>query len=258
MMAAMPDNDRPTDKPIPLGVALAVMAALLIAGGGLIWKYVYRPPAPPHAIRAITPLPGGPRAAGNRQTDDQAFSAAALAAATEATLPDGPHPRDGQVLFKAGDAYLRAVAVDGQDTYSFGFFTLSEAEWDHGYLTQGVRRLLSQDDFARELDATDPQRAALRELPDPPPAKWPHPDRDRFVTMYKAWQNAPDPEKSRAASQLVDALRAYGHQKRVKDQETMTARVRQIRSILNERQIAKINPIPRWNTPATTRAATRP
>ncbi|MDB5321182.1 MAG: hypothetical protein JWN40_2813 [Phycisphaerales bacterium] len=229
------------DKPISLPVAVGVMGLILVVGAGLIWKYLYHPPAPANAIRTIAPQPGSPHVAGGPAAKDAGIPVEALKAiAAEADLPDGLHLTSTGTLIKAGDAYLR---VRGMDSYAFGFFTLSEQEWEHGYLSQGVRRMLTQDDFAKELALTDDQRARLEKLPAAPAAKWPQADRDRLIALYKD-------EKSRP--QVVAALAAYAAERRAADQKVMAERIRQFRSILTEKQLARVNPIPRWPlTPAS-------
>ena len=224
------------DKPISMPVAVGVMGLILVVGAGLIWKFLYHPPAPANAIRTITPLPGNPHVAGGPPANADAVPVEALKAiVAEADLPDGLHIKTGgDTLIKAGDAYMR---VSGSDKYTFGFFTLSDQEWEHGYLSQGVRRMLAQDDFARELGLTADQRARLEKLPEAPAAKWPQADRERLIGLYKD-------EQTRL--QVVGALAAYAAERRAADQRVMDERIHAIRSILTEKQLAKVNPIPRW------------
>jgi Spy/CpxP family protein refolding chaperone len=229
------------DKPISLPVAVGVMGLILVVGAGLIWKYLYHPPAPANAIRTIAPMPGNPHVAGGPPAKDSGFPVEALKAiVAEADLPDGLHLTGSGTLIKAGDAYLR---VRGTDSYAFGFFTLSEQEWEHGYLSQGVRRMLTQEDFAKELNLTADQRARLEKLPAAPAPKWPQADRDRLIALYKD-------EKTRP--QVVAALATYAAERRAADQKVMAERIRQFRSILTEKQLARVNPLPRWPlTPAS-------
>jgi Spy/CpxP family protein refolding chaperone len=236
------------DKPIPLWVALSVMGAIVLVGSGLIWRYLYRPATPTNAVSTIIPSPSNPRVAGGPEADP-ALKSAVLKAAAEADLPDGVHALGADdILFKAGDAYLKVRRHDdGQPAYSFGSFALPDLEWQHGYLTQGVRRIVSQDDFAKELGVTDAQRKALADLPDPPAGKWPQADRDRFVALYKVWDKATGDAKAKAATDLVEALRAYADPKRAADQKAMSDRVGRITSILTPEQVTRINPIPRWD-----------
>jgi len=211
------------------------MGLILVVGAGLIWKFLYHPPAPINAIRTIAPLPGNPHVAGGPPASGGGISVESLKAiAGEADLADGIHITGSGTLVKAGDAYLR---IRDKDSYAFGFFTLSDQEWEHGYLSQGVRRMLAQEDFAREVGLTADQRERLEKLPAAPAAKWPQADRERLIALYKD-------EKSRP--QVVSALAAYAAERRGADQKLMEDRIRQIRSILNEKQLAKINPIPRW------------
>jgi hypothetical protein len=73
-----PDRERP----IPMGVAVATLAIILLAGAALITKYLYRPstPAPP-AIRTVVPAPGAPKVAGGRlPANDEATRASAVRA----------------------------------------------------------------------------------------------------------------------------------------------------------------------------------
>jgi hypothetical protein len=164
MSQTSPPSDKPATpaKSIPLPLALGVMALVLIAGALLIWKYVYRPPASPSAIHTITPLPGAPRVAGGPLPADSGLKRKITEIATEADLPDGIHERGPyDRLVKAGDAYMRVRRLDSKMRYAFGYFTLDDQEWQHGYLTQGVRRILSEPSYASELGITPDQRAKL-------------------------------------------------------------------------------------------------
>jgi hypothetical protein len=216
-------------------VAVGVMGLILVVGAGLIWKFLYHPPAPGNAIHTIAPLPGSPRVAGGPPANSGGIPVEALKAmVAEADLPDGLHQTRSGTLIKAGDAYLR---VRDKESYAFGFFSLSDQEWEHGYLSQGVRRMLAQEDFARELGLTADQRSRLEKLPAAPAAKWPQADRERLIALYKD-------EKTRP--QIVAALAAYAAERRAADLKVMDERIHAIRSILNEKQLARINPIPRW------------
>lgn len=232
----LPPGTSAADKPISMPVAVGVMGLILVVGGGLIWKFLYHPPAPANAIRTIAPLPGSPHVAGGPPANGGAVPVEALKAiVAEADLPDGLHTNPGgDTLIKSGDAYMR---VNDKDRFAFGFFTLSDQEWEHGYLSQGVRRMLTQEDFARELGLTADQRARLEKLPEAPAAKWPQADRERLIGLYKD-------EKTRL--QVVGALAAYAAERRGADQKVMDERIHAIRSILTEKQLAKVNPIPRW------------
>lgn len=241
--AAMGSNQRP----IPLWLAMTLLSVTAVAGLAGIWKYAYRAP---NAIRALAPTPGNPKVAGGPQAADERTKAAVLQAAGEADLPDGVHAKDARhVLIKAGDAYMRITPRDDPAAalgFSFGYFTVAETEWDHGYLSQGVRRLLVDEEYAKELGVTAEQVKKLAALPDPPPAKWPEKDRTRFVEAYRAWARAAEVDKAKLADELTRGLKEYGEKRRQADQELMADRVKQIKSILTERQVAKINPIPRW------------
>jgi len=229
------------------------MAAILLGGGALIWRYLDRPARPANVMRVTTPPPGNPRVAGGPVAGDNAAKFNTIQTAAEADLPDGIHPgAAGDTLFKAGDTYFRALpAADGQTRYNFGFFTVKEGEWEHGYVTQGIRRILTQDDFAREIGVTDGQKTKLEELPAAPASKWPVAERDRFISQYQAWAAASGDAKTKAGEELLKSLGSYGEQKRAADQKTMTDRVTRAKAILNEKQIAKINPIPRWEIKTT-------
>jgi hypothetical protein len=201
--------------------------------------------------RTIVPLPTNPRVAGGPPVDsgDSRTRAAAVNAAADADLPDGLHTvTDGAALFKAGDAYLRVrFDDDGGARHAMGTFGLPEIEWEHGYLSQAVRRLVAQTDYARELNVTAEQMRRLEKLPEAPPSKWPKTDRDRFVAMSDAWEKAQGDDKARAAAALLEALKAYAGPKRAADHKAMADRVKQIREILTPEQLAKVNPIKPWN-----------
>jgi hypothetical protein len=249
------------DRPIPFAGALAVMALVLFAGAALIAKYLYPPAAaPPPPLRTVVPSPSNPRVAGGppAAADDSARAHVILAAAAEPELPDGVHPSAGGVTFKAGDAYLKFADDPQPARAAFGYFTLSDDEWLHGYLTQGVRRLTLHDDYARELAVTDDQRKRLADLPAPPPSRWPDADRDHFLTLYREWRLAPDDARPAAQATLLKALAEYATTQRTANRKRMADRVAAIRSILDDRQLARINPIPRWELPAATRPTTSP
>jgi hypothetical protein len=243
-----PANDLPagnSDKGVPLSVALAVMFLILIAGAGLIWKYLYRPAETPagNAMRVIMADPSNPRVAGGAPAAEAKVKEQALKAAAEAELADGIHVRDGgdDVLVKAGDAYMKVLRHNGQARYAFGFFTLNENEWEHAYLTQGVRRILEESEYAKELGVSEEQAARLAKLPEAPGTKWPAGDRERFVEKFKVWEAAPD--KSKSAEDLVKALGDYAREKRAGDQKVLSERVKGIKAVLDERQVARINPV---------------
>ena len=246
----------PPDKSVPLGPALAVMGLVLVAGGTLIWHYFHQLHRPANAMRVLTPPPSNPRVAGGPVVADNAAKLDVARIAAEDDLPDGIHPGGaGDALFKAGDTYFRVLQANGLPSYHFGFFTLKEGEWEHGYLTQGVRRILAQEDFAKEIGITDDQRSKLGELPAAPPARWPQADRDRFVAQYQTWAAATGDDKAKAGAELLKSLGAYGDQKRAADQKIMTDRAARAKAILTEKQLAKINPIPKWNVKTTQPAA---
>jgi hypothetical protein len=236
----------PTGRPIPLWLAAALLSATLVGGLAAVWKFVYRPP---NASRVIAPSGISPKVAGGQQPADERTRVAVLAAAAEADLPDGAHKRGAdEVLFKAGDVYMRVLPrlVGGEPTITFGYFTIADSEWDHGYLTQGVRRILADEEYATELGITPEQAKKLAALPEPPQPKWPEKDRARFADAYKAWAGLTEAEKTKAGEELTRSLKEYGEKRRQADQQAMTARIDQIKSILTERQVTKINPIPRW------------
>jgi len=86
LMMSTPDSGsaEPWGKrPIPLWAAVLSFGVILICGAGLIWKYVYQPPKPPNAIRAIVPPVGGPRVAA-RDMGPSPMRAEALQAGAEA------------------------------------------------------------------------------------------------------------------------------------------------------------------------------
>ena len=247
MSQTTPPPDKPANssaKRIPLPLALGVMALVLIVGAFLIWKYVYRPANPPSAIRTITPLPGAPHVAGGPPATDSGLKRKITELANEADLPDGIHERGPyDWLVKAGDAYMRVRRLDGKMRYAFGYFTLDDQQWEHGYLTQGVRRILNEPSYASELDITPDQRAKLEKLPPPPDTKWPQADRDRFIALYKNEDSRP---------QLVQALGDYATAKRQAERKSFVDRIEKIRAILTPAQAQRINPIPRWPlTPAS-------
>jgi hypothetical protein len=214
------------------------MGLILIVGAFLIWKYVYRPAAPPNAIHTITPLPGAPNVAGSHQGADTGLRRQVTEIAAEAELPDGVHERGHEDwLVKSGDAYMRVRRMDGRFKYAFGYFTLDEQEWEHGYLTQGVRRILNEEDYAKSLGVTAEQRARLEELPPAPKTTWSQADRDRLIALYKDEASRP---------RLVAALGDYAKTKRATERRLFTERIEKIRAILTPTQLERINPIPRW------------
>ena len=225
-------------KPIPLPLALGIMGLILVVGAFLIWKYVYRPPAPPNAIHTITPLPGAPHVTGSQQGADSGLRRKVTELAAEAELPDGVHERGHEDwLVKSGDAYMRVRRMDGHFKYAFGYFTLDDQEWEHGYLTQGVRRILNEEDYARSLGVTPEQRAKLEQLPPPPKTTWSEADRDRFSALFKDEASRP---------RLVTELGDYAKAKREAERKAFTERIEKIRAILTPAQLERINPIPRW------------
>lgn len=241
----MDSAPRTTDKPVPLGLALGVMGILVIGGGLMIGKYVYRSNKP-NAMRVITPPPSNPRVAGGLPNASPATILAVAKAGAEADLPDGVHAGEGgATLFKSGDTYFRAIETKDQPRYSFGFFTFAELEWEHGYLTQGVRRILAEEEFAAELGITDDQRTRLKELPTEPPSKWPLADREKFIALYQKWKKARGDEQTKAGEEVIKTLKTYGEKRRAESQKLMGERTAKIRAILTEQQVARINPEPR-------------
>jgi hypothetical protein len=223
----------------------------------LIWRYRYHPAPTPNVSRVTVPSPETPHAAGGpngRDTTDkeQRTRVAALAAAAEADLPDGIHELgDRTVLVKSGDAYVRVARATPKGEpprYAFGTFSLPDVEWEHGYLTQGVRRILEQPEFAKELGVTKDQWDQLDALPPAPSIKWAVADRSKLMELWLAWETASDPDaKAKAADVLVKSLAEIATKKRSADQGVMKDRVTRIREILNEGQLKKVNPIPRWD-----------
>ena len=136
--------------------------------------------------------------------------------------------------------------IRGGTRHAMATFVLPEIEWEHGYLSQAVRRLVAQADYAGELNVTPEQIRRLEKLPEAPASKWPKADRDRFIAMADAWEKAQGDNKARAAAALLDALKAYAGPKRAADQKAMAERVKQIREILTPEQLVKINPIKPW------------
>ena len=241
-------SDSPVQKPIPLWVGVLALGVILISGAGLIWKYIYQPPAPPNAMRAIVPAPGGPRVATNNPAASPLRGDALLAAA-EASLADGAYPREGHILFKAGDAYLRAAPADAgaANDLRFGYFTVTEAEWEHGYLTQGVRRILGSETEAKELGVTADQIKKLEALPLAQRVKWSAKEMETFAELFKAWKTASVEARVAQTKVIVEALRSAAEPKRAAETKAMTERVAQIKMILDEKQVGKLNPIPKWD-----------
>ena len=244
-----PSRGSSVEKPIPLGVALGVMGAILIGGAGVIGYFLYWPARETKAMQVVVPAAGMPRVAGGIQVAvaNPATARAIREAAADTELADGVYPRPGgEVLVKAGDAYLRARPVGGHVGYAFGFFTLGEAEWEHGYLTQGVRRVLAEEEFAREMKLTPEQRKALEALPASPLGKWTNAERERFAGLHRNWEAATGVEKEKVGEALVTALRTYAEGKRSEDQKVMAERVRRIKEVLTKEQLGKVNPIREW------------
>jgi len=233
------------------------MAAIILGGGAMIFRYLHRPVSPTRVMQVTTPVPGGPRAVGGPVQGSNAAKFNVVQAAAEAELPDGVHRGpEGDILFKAGDTYFRVVPqAEGEPRYTFGFFTFKDVEWEHGYLTQGIRRILAQDDFAKEIGVSEEQKKKLEDLPPAPASKWPAAERERFVSQYQGWLGAKDDDKKKAGEELLKLLRGYGDIRRAADQQTMIDRVTKIKAILNEKQIAKINPIPKWEVKPGTQPA---
>lgn len=247
--------------PIPLPAALAAFAVLLIGGALVIWKYVYRPAKPPNVTNVRVPAPGNPRVAGGDDAMNDQLKQDVTKTAAEADLPDGIHARgNNDALVKGGDVYMRVLPREAQPPgFTFGYFTLADREWEHGYVTQGVRRILAQEDYALELAITTDQAKRLQELPDAPASKWPEADRKRFADAYMAWAKAADAEKGKLSEDLVRGLKEFGEKRRWGDQQVMNARLAQVKEILNERQLNRINPIPRWELQgAAQKATTKP
>jgi hypothetical protein len=249
-----------TEKPIPLWTAFGVLAAIVIGGGTLIYKYLYRPPAPPAAIEVVTPGPGQPRVArsgGNAPATAPALDL--LVVAREADLDDGVHRLPaGGTLIKAADAYVKAFdgTPDAAPSLSFGYFTVSQAQWEHGYLSNGVRRLSGDGEYAKSLGVTAEQLKKLEDLPPEPPMRWDNQARDRFSKLYAAWRSAGEAQRSAAAGVMVRQLAEYARGKRDADDAMRRRRVERIRSVLTPDQVRAMNPIPRWDLP-TTRATPR-
>jgi uncharacterized protein YukE len=247
------------EKQIPLWVAIAVMAMILIAGAVLVFKYANRPPpapAPaPKAINVVTPAPGQPRIARSGPNPVPTPPAIdPLLVAREAELADGIHTLPtGGTMVKAGDAYIKAIRLpeDPGPALSFGSFTVSDEQWVHGYLSNGVRRLLGDPEYAKSLAVTADQIKQLEALPGEPSMRWPRDARDRFADLYKKWDATPPAQKPAAEKELVGALREYAQAKRAADQTAMGQRVAKIRAILTGPQVEKLNPIPRWDLPTT-------
>jgi hypothetical protein len=209
---------------------------------------LYRPAGEAKVMRAVVPSPGMPRVVGGSQGAPNAATLAAVRGVVEdEQLPDGVHVRPGgEVLVKAGDAYLRARNFGGEWRYAFGYFTLGEREWEHGYLTQGVRRLLAEEEFAREVGLTEEQRGKLKALPEPPAAKWSEVDREKLAGLHRAWDRATGEEKARAEQAMVEGLRTYAEGRRAAEREVMERRVEGIKGVLNGGQLEKVNPIRKW------------
>jgi hypothetical protein len=244
------EGSKTAETGVPLSVALAVMFLILIAGAGLIWKYLYRPAGTPpgNAMRVIMADPSNPRVAGGPPAGDVKVKEQAIKAAAEAELADGIHVRDGgdDVLVKAGDAYMKMLRHNGQTRYAFGFFTLNENEWEHAYLTQGIRRILEESEYAKELGVSEEQAARLAKLPEAPGAKWPAGDRERFVAKLREWESAAsDQAKDKVGEEMLKSFRLYAQQKRAADGKVIEERVKGIKLILNEKQIGRINPVKR-------------
>lgn len=236
---------RMDQKKIPLPLALGILGALLL--GGLTFILLYLAPWQKNNVsRTVTPSPHAPRVAGGASANPTQAAQAVLAA-READLEEGVHRLDEQtLLFKSGDAYLKVRTQDNQDAFSFGFYSLSDLAWEHGYLSQGVRRIVSQPDFARELSVTAAQVDQLDKLPAAPPTKWSDEQRQPVIAAYAKWKSAAGGERDRQTKHVLDQLKATANQKKSADDTAMTARVTAIRAILTEAQLQQINPLPRW------------
>jgi len=242
----------PAEKTVPLGIALSFMGVILMGGGLVIWRYVYHPARPVNVMHVTVPTPANPRMAGGDGGDGVAkFNV--VQTAGEADLPDGVHAgTGGNVLFKGGDAYMRALpGENGKPRFSFGYFTVRDGEWEHGYVTQGIRRILTQDDFAKELGVTEEQKGKLKDLPEAPAAKWPEKERERFIAQYQMWAAAAGDEKAKVGDELVAGLKKFGEAKREADLMVMKNRVSRVKGILDEKQLGRINPIPKWEVKGT-------
>jgi hypothetical protein len=189
------------------------------------------------------------------QTGPPAISADALAAARENELPDGVHIKDDQVLFKIGDAYLKCTRK-GQDP-RFGFYSVSESEWEHGYLSLGVRRIVADESFVRELGLSREQVDKLENLPAAPSPRWADADRGRFTKLLDEWARLRDQANPAKGQEILKQLATYASARRSALDKSLSDRVKIIKETLTPAQLAKINPIPRWNL-STTRPATRP
>lgn len=232
-------------KKIPLPLAIGALGALFL--GGLTFILLYLAPwKKDNVSRTLTPSPHAPRVAGGPSANPTQ-AAQAVMAAREADLEDGVHRLGDQtLLFKSGDAYMKVRIQDNQDAFSFGFYSLSDLAWEHGYLSQGVRRIVSQPDFARELSVTSAQVDQLEKLPTAPATKWSDEQRQRVTDAYAKWKAAAGGDRDRAAAQVLAQLNTSAKQKKSADDATMTARLNAIRAILTEAQLQKINPLPRW------------
>jgi hypothetical protein len=226
---------------------------ILLGGGLLIWRYLYHPARPVNAMHVTLPTHGNPKVAGGPVMTGGINKFNVIQTAAEAALSNGIHPgANGDVLFKAGDTYLRVSPdKDGKPNFNFGYFTVSDVEWEHGYLTQGIRRILTQEDFAKEVGISGEQRIKLKELPEAPALKWPVGDREKFIAQYQKWVSAGGDEKEKVGAELIASLKKYGEQKREADLKVMADRVSRVRAILNEKQLARINPIPKWEIKTT-------
>lgn len=242
------------DKPIPMPAAIAILTSIFLGGVLLIWHYL-RPAPAARVMHVTTPTLANPRMAGGPISPDNTARFNIIQAAAEAELTDGIHPgAAGDTLFKAGDTYFRVIPAEPQPRYSFGYFTVTDAEWEHGYLTQGIRRILTQEEFAKEIAISAEQRKLLEALPEAPATKWPQGDREKFITQYQAWNAASGDKKTKAGEELIQSLKKYGEEKRAADLKAISDRVTRAKAILTEKQLARINPIPKWDvktTPAT-------
>jgi len=229
------------------------MAVVVLGGAALVWRLAYLQrgdDSSANAIRAVVPPPGGRVAESGRVDAANHKAAAALAAAAEANLPDGVYPRaGGGRLVKAGDAFLYVGPERGEGrVLRGGFFTVDEAEWEFGYLAEGVRRILAEPAYAAEAGVTAAQRDALAALPAAPDLAWPREELEGIAARVDA------------PSEVVTLLRQTAAARRAAGLEAIRAYGARVRAVLSVEQVARLNPIPRWEFPAEVRggAASRP
>ena len=119
-------------------------------------------------------------------------------------------------MVKAGDAYLKATRLpeDPAPLFSFGHFSVTDDQWTHGYLTSGVRRILSDPEYAQSLNITPDQHEATRIPPPAPATRWPKETQGRLADLYKKWESAPTAQKPAAANDLITTLRQQAQTRR--------------------------------------------